>query len=67
MASECLSISEIMEAIFYFNDSGRLGRDGVGRRSKIRVGVGVGEIYIFFKPSPPPSPTASISKSNIAG
>ena len=32
-----------MEAIFYFNDSGRLGRDGVGRRSKIRVGVGGSE------------------------
>ena len=60
-------LSEIMAAIVYFNDSGRLGRDGVGRRSKIRVGVGVGEICIFFKPSPPPSPTASISKSNIAG
>ena len=64
-------ITNTMAAIFYFNDSGRLGREinlyqGGGGRSKIRSGVGVGE-WVFFSLPPPPTPTVhSNCKSNMA-
>ena len=63
-------ITNTMAAIFYFNGSGRLGREinlyqGGCRRSKIRRGVGVGE-WVFSLP-PPPTPTVhSNCKSNMA-
>ena len=71
-------ITNTMAAIFYFNGSGRLGREinlyqGGGRRSKIRRGVGVWFffffIFCFLFISLPPSPTPTVHsncKSNMA-